>query len=173
MAFLRTMDISASGLTAERFRMDVIAENVANANTTRTAEGEPYRRRFVIFQEREPGGFGQIFSRYRGAELGEYKTAEQRYALGELDDPPLFTRFFRDGSLGRGVRATEVQEDQAPFKLKYDPGHPDAQEDGYVRMPNVDTVVEMVDMMSATRAYEANVTVLEAVKAMSSKALEI
>ncbi len=144
MAFLSSMDISASGLTAQRFRMDVIAQNVANAQTTRTAEGGTYRRRAVVFQERE--GFATHLQRARSRQ------------------EPL---------PGRGVRVTQVVEDPAPFQLKYDPSHPDAEADGYVRLPNVNTVTEMVDMMGAYRSYEANVTTLEAVKAMNSRALDI
>jgi flagellar basal-body rod protein FlgC len=143
MAFLSSLDISGSALTAQRLRMDVIAENVANINTTRTAEGEPYRRRYVIFQEKE----NTPFSEYLNQSLS--------------------------GSAGSGVRVTEILEDQSAFKLDYNPTHPDADEFGYVRMPNVDLAREMVDMMSATRSYEANVTVLNSTKSMAMSALEI
>lgn len=143
MAFLKSMQISSSGLTAQRMRMDVIAENLANINTTRTAQGEPYQRRYVVMQQREADNFSSIL---RGA----------------VHD-----------SEGRGVRVTEIRTDESPFKLNYDPEHPDANEEGYVRMPNVDLAVEMVDMMAATRSYEANITALNAFKAMALKALEI
>lgn len=142
MDMFKTMDISASALTAERFRMDVIAENIANANTTRTAEGGPYRRRYTVFESRAPQ-FHEEFNN----------------ALSQMS--------------GSGVRVSQVGEDQTPFKLDYNPEHPDADEDGYVRLPNVDTVREMVDMMAATRSYEANITLLNATKAIASKALEI
>lgn len=143
MGFLNSMDISASALTAQRVRMDVIAENLANINTTRTVDGTPYQRRYVVFQQRE----GDTFSRY-------LDNAQARAA-------------------GEGVRVTEIREDTSPFKLDYNPEHPDANEEGYVQMPNVDLAVEMVDMMAATRSYEANVTAINAVKSMALKALEI
>lgn len=143
MSFLKSMDISASALTAQRVRMDVIAENLANINTTRTAEGEPYRRRYVVMQQREYQTFAGMLDRAKAK------------------------------SNGSGVRVTEIREDESPFKLDYDPDHPDANEEGYVQMPNVDLVVEMVDMMAATRSYEANITATNAIKSMALKALEI
>ncbi len=143
MSFLKSMDISASALTAQRVRMDVIAENLANINTTRTAEGEPYRRRYVVMQQREDQTFSGMLERAKAK------------------------------SNGNGVRVTEIREDESPFKLDYDPDHPDANEEGYVQMPNVDLVVEMVDMMAATRSYEANITATNAIKSMALKALEI
>ncbi len=143
MAFLSSLDISGSALTAQRLRMDVVAENVANINTTRMANGEPYRRRYVIFQQRE----GASFSDQLNNSLA--------------------------GSAGKGVRVTEILDDPSAFKLDYNPTHPDADEFGYVRMPNVDLAREMVDMMSATRSYEANITVLNGTKSMAMNALEI
>ncbi len=144
MSFLKSMEISASALTAQRLRMDVIAENLANINTTRDVDGEPYQRRYVVMQSREGDTYGS-FSSYLNAA----------------------------NSAGSGVRVTEILEDESPFKLDYNPEHPDADEAGYVRMPNVDLAVEMVDMMGATRSYEANVTASNAVKSMALKALEI
>ena len=140
----KSMQISASGMTVQRLRMDVIAQNVANMNTTRTADGGPYRRRLVAVQENiESIPFSQHLARSRNA--------------------------FR----GKGVKATTIVEDPTPFKRVYDPGHPDADEEGYVLMPNVDTLKEMVDMISATRSYEANVTAFNAAKSMAVKGLEI
>ena len=143
MAFLQSMDISSSALTAQRLRMDVVAENVANIDTTRNAEGEPYSRRYVIFQQRQNVSF----------------TDTLNHSIG--------------GTAGHGVRVTDIREDEAPFKLQYDPSHPDADEFGYVRKPNVELAREMVDYMSATRSYEANVTVLNGTKSMAMSALEI
>ena len=143
MSFLKSMDISGSALTAQRLRMDVIAENIANANTTRTANGQPYRRKLVLFGE---GGAEKSFS--------QHLTAAK-------------------DALGKGVRAERIAEDNSPMKLVYDPNHPDADQNGYVQMPNVDTVKEMVDMISATRSYEANVTAINAFKNMAMKSLEI
>ena len=143
MGFFRSMDISASALTANRYWMDIIGENVANANNTRTATGGTYRRKYVIMQERP-----------FGVTLGE---ARRRF----------------DRSIGGGVRVVETGEDSSPFKLVHDPEHPDADEEGYVRLPNVDMEREMVDMLVATRSYEANVTVINNFKAMANKALSI
>lgn len=144
MAFLKSMDISASALTAQRVRMDVIAENLANISTTRTANGTPYRRRYTVMQQ-----------------------SENESSFGSL-----LNRAINDSNLN-GVKVTQIREDQSAFKLDYNPDHPDANEEGYVSMPNVDLVVEMVDMMSATRSYEANITASNAMKSMALKALEI
>ncbi len=143
MSFLSSLDVSGSALTAQRLRMSVVAENVANINTTRTANGQPYRRRYVIFQE-----------------MGTPRFSEQ------LNNS-------LNGNLGTGVKVARMGEDTAPFKLEYNPTHPDADEFGYVRLPNVELVTEMVDMMSATRSYEANITVLNATKSMAMNALDI
>lgn len=150
MAFLRSLNISGSALSAQKLRMDVIAQNIANANTTRTEEGGPYIRKQVILAENDlpengPNGQQPSF---------EVVLNGQRVPLA-------------------GVRAAEIVEDQEPLKPVYDPSHPDANEYGYVMMPNVDTVKEMVEMISATRSYEANVTALNAIKLMAAKALEI
>jgi flagellar basal-body rod protein FlgC len=144
MGFFRSLDISATGLTAQRMRMDVIAQNIANISTTRTPEGGAYRRRYVEFQSI---GEGQSFS-------------------SVLEDS------MKDAA-GGGVRVTAIREDMSDLKMVYDPTNADADENGYVQMPNVDLAQEMVDMISATRAYEANVTALNSMKAMAVKALEI
>ncbi|MDR1299443.1 MAG: flagellar basal body rod protein FlgC [Oscillospiraceae bacterium] len=142
MAFLDSMNVSASALTATRLRMDVIAENMANSSTTRTAEGGPYRRKYVVFQE--------------------------------IQSDNTFSTFFNKAQRSNGgVRVTMIGEDQSEFKLDYNPNHPDADEFGYVRMPNVEVVQEMVDMMSAYRAYEANITAINTFKDMAAKTLEI
>ena len=143
MGMFRAIDSAASGLTAERLRMDVISNNIANANTTRTTEGGAYRRQMVVFEPRTNQGssFGQLLSR-------------------ELD-------------AGTGVRVTGIKKDSSPTKLMYDPNHPDANKDGYVEMPNVNIVAEMVDMITASRAYEANVAAVNAAKSMAMKALDI
>jgi len=122
--------------------MDVIAENIANSDTTRTQYGEPYRRKYVVYQER---------------------TNERNFA----------SYFGRARKAPGGVRVIHVGRDMSEFKLDYNPSHPDADEDGYVRMPNVEVVQEMVDMMAAYRAYEANITALNAFKDMAVKTLEI
>jgi len=142
MSFLDSMSISASALTATRLRMDVIAENMANSNTTRTENGDPYRRKYVVFQEKK--------------------------------DDRAFAEFFnRAQSAPGGVRVLQIGTDMSEFKYDFNPSHPDADENGYVRMPNVEVVQEMVDMMSAYRAYEANITALNTFKDMAVKTLEI
>lgn len=142
------IDTSASGLTAERLRMDVIANNIANANTTRTENGGAYHRRYVVFKPREnqPASFEQALQKARG---------NSRQNIGE------------------GVRAVSIEEDTQQGPLVYAPGHPDANAQGYVEKPNVNVVTEMVDMITAHRAYEANTTAINAAKTMYLKALEI
>lgn len=147
MNIFSSMNISASALTAEKTRIDLISKNIANVNTTRTNGGVPYRRQVPVFQEEKNSKFSsflnkEINNQSRGNELG-------------------------------GVRITKIVEDETPFKLKYEPGHPDADSDGYVKMPNVDTVKEMVDMISAQRGYDANVTAINSSKSMLMKALDI
>ena len=139
-----TLAIAASGLRAERLRLDVIASNLANASTTRTAEGGPYRRRNVVFV----------------AEPLESDFAATLEALAEQ-------------GARQAVRVAEVIEDSAPPRLVFEPGHPDANAEGYVAYPNVNPVAELVDLMSATRAYEANVQVVSATKRMAEAALSI
>ncbi len=151
MSFFSTLRIGASALRAQRLRMDVISSNIANAETTRTSDGGPYRRQEVVFAPR--GNAGSGFSFFRAMALGD--VAER----GELPS--------------QGVAVTSIVRDQSPFKTVYDPGHPDANADGFVEMPNVDLVTEMTDMIAATRSYEAAVTALNAAKAMAQKALEI
>ncbi len=147
MAFLNSLSINGSALTASRLRMDVISENIANATTTRTENGGPYRRKMVVYEpaSNENGSFASMFQK-------------------NIDN---------QSSNAKGVKVTAIVEDQTPFTTKYDPTNPDANAQGYVLMPNVDPVTETLDMMSVTRAYDANLTALNAVKEMASKALEI
>lgn len=144
MGFFSSLDTGASGLTAQRLRMDLISQNIANANTTRTDKGTPYRRKVAVFEERGTESFS------------DYLTENSREKF-----------------IGKGVRVARIIEDKSPLKRVYDPGHPDADADGYVNMPNVDVITEMVNMISASRAYEANVTAINTTKSMAVKALEI
>ncbi len=151
MSIFHSLNTTSSALTAQRFRMDVISSNMANIDTTRArlvdGEWEPYRRKTVTLQPKD----GQ-FSNMLQAAVGKNK----------------------NNSAGNGVLVSKVQEDrETPFKSVYDPEHPDADDDGYIKMPNVDPLREMVNLMSATRSYEANVTVFNANKSMLMKALEI
>ena len=136
-SYFNTLDISVSGMKAERVRMDVVLSNLANVNSTRTPEGGPYRRRQVVFQTLledadKSGGFG-----------------------------------------GRGVEVSEISLDNSDFVRVYRPGHPDADADGYVQLPNINTAEEMADLLSASRAHEANGAAFRVAKEMFRRALEI
>ena len=145
MSMFSSFDINASGLSAQRYRMDIISENVANANTTRTADGTPYVRKVVTFAEKSRK---TPFSRYMGQAVDDYT--------------------------GKGVKVSSVQEDKVTEMNKvYDPSHPDADENGYVTYPNVNIVTEMTNLIDATRAYEANATAFNASKSMAVQGLEI
>ena len=141
MNTFQSMRISASGLSAERLRMDTISSNIANATTTRTKSGDPYRRKVAVFEESLKREVNKV-------------TKESEM-------------------ISKGVKASGIIEDKSPFKRVYNPKHPDADENGYVKMPNVNILNEMIDMMAATRAYEANVTAMNATKNMYMKALQI
>jgi flagellar basal-body rod protein FlgC len=143
MDLLKSMKISSSGLAANRKRIEAISSNIANAQTTKTAEGGPYRRKEVVF--------GSEPARDSFADILE----------GEID------------AQAQSVHATEVVSTNEPPILKYDPTHPDANADGYVAMPNVNVMKEMADMISAQRAYEANISAINTSKSMAMKALEI
>lgn len=132
MGLISTLRVSSSGLSAERLRMDLIADNLANANTTRTPDGQPYRRKVAIFQPITP-----------------------------------------TPSMPGGVRVAQIAEDTTPPRLVYEPGHPDADANGYVAYPNVDIVHEMVDMITASRAYEANIQAFNAAKNMFMRTIDI
>ncbi|WP_126426368.1 flagellar basal body rod protein FlgC [Brevibacillus marinus] len=151
MSLFRGMDTSASALTANRLRLDTIAANIANANSTRArlVDGvwQPYRRKMVEIAPKSDQSFDSLLS----AAIGMVSGARPE----------------------QGVRVQAIREDDTPFKRVYNPEHPDADQEGYVLMPNVDIMKEMVDMISASRSYEANVTVLNATKSMMMKALEI
>jgi flagellar basal-body rod protein FlgC len=152
MSFFDSLNISATGLTAERMQMDVTSENLANAETTKGADGQPYRRKDVVLQE--AGGatndFASVLSGIQGGGSGG-----------------------TGAGVTNGVKVAGIVDDSSPLKRIYDPGHPDADKDGYVTMPNVNTVTEMTDLISSSRAYEANVTAMQTAKTMFSKTLDI
>lgn len=146
MGMFDAFNVSASGLTAQRYRMDVIAQNVANANTTRTEDGTPYVRKVVTFEEKDgnAGGFSNIFGR-----------AVNRYQAN-------------------GVKVSGTYEDTTTEGNKvYDPAHPDADENGYVTYPNVNIITEMTNLIDASRSYEANATAFDATKSMALKGLQM
>ena len=144
MGLFQSFNISATGMTAQRFRTDIIAENIANINTTSTESGGPYRRKIVTFQEKDVTPFSEYFS-----------TSRNR-------------------TVGNGVKISKVTEDyETDFIMEYDPSNPDADENGYVSYPNVNTVTEMTNLIDATRAYEANATAFDASKNMALTGLNI
>ncbi len=143
MSAFGAMDISATGMTAQRLRTDIISQNIANVNTTRDENGDVYRRRTVVFEEKPSNSFSDYLS-------------------------------VASGSIGNGVKVPQIVEDtETPMTMVYDPSHPDADEDGYVTYPNVNTVTEMTNLIDASRAYEANVTAFGATKSMTLNALQI
>ncbi len=147
MSMFTAFDISASGLTAQRYRMDIISQNVANANTTRTENGDPYVRKVVYFEEkgiRNSDTFSHVLN-----------SVSKNYA-------------------GKGVKVAKVLEDKkTPQNMVYDPSHPDADENGYVMYPNVNIITEMTNLIDASRSYEANATAFDAAKAMAQQGLNI
>lgn len=142
MSVFGAMDVSATGMTAQQTRMDTISQNIANVNTTRDGNGNVYRRKTVLFEEKS------------------YPTFSETLGMA-------------NGHIGKGVKVSQIVEDSSEGNMVYDPSHPDANEDGYVTYPNVNTVTEMTNMIDATRAFEANVTVLNSTKGMAMRALNI
>lgn len=144
MGLFQSFDISASGMTAERFRMDTIAQNIANVNTTRTEDGNAYRRKIVTFAEKKLTPFSHYYQSYRAR------------------------------AVGNGVKVVKVSEDmKTDYRMVYEPSNPDADENGYVLYPNVNTVTEMTNLIDASRAYQANTTAFNASKSMVQAALQI
>ena len=151
MSLMSSLNISASGMSAQRTRMDIIAQNVANVNTTRDENGEAYRRKTVVFEERSNAN--KNFESYLEAQK---------------------TGLSFNPRIGTGVKISSIVEDHVTsMKTVYDPSHPDANEEGYVTMPNVNTVTEMTNLIDANRSYEANVTAFNATKNMALKGLEL
>lgn len=143
MSFIDAMNISASGMTAQRLRMDIISQNIANVNTTRDANGNVYRRKMVVFEERDVTPFADVLMMTAGTNGSGVKVTNV------------------------------LEDTQSPLKMVYDPSHPDADENGYVAYSNVNTVQEMTDLIDASRAYEASVTTFNAAKSMALKGLEV
>ena len=144
MSLFQSFNISTSGLTAQRFRMDVISENVATVNTPRTEDGTPYTRKIVSFQEKQVTPFSKV-----------------------LDNT-------REALIGNGVKVNRVAEDTtSDYIMKYEPSHPDADENGYVSYPNVNIITEMTNLIDASRSYEANITAFDTSKAIALKGLEL
>ena len=148
MGLFTAFDICASGMSAQRLRTDIISQNIANANTTRTSEGGPYRRKTVVFTEKN----SQDFHNTLLSSMGLSGTSIS----------------------GNGVKVSQIVEDrETEMNMVYDPSHPDADENGYVTYPNVNVITEMTNLIDASRAYEADVTAFNAAKAMATKGLEV
>lgn len=148
MGLFTGFDICASGMSAQRLRTDIISQNIANVNTTRTTEGGPYRRKTVVFSEKHSNAFQNVLLSSMGTQ--------------------------GSGVSGNGVKVSEIVEDtETEMNMVYDPSHPDADENGYVTYPNVNVITEMTNLIDASRAYEADVTAFNAAKAMASKGLEV
>ncbi len=161
MAFLSSFDINGYGLSAQRFRVNIISSNIANANTTRTDEGGPYRRREVVFKA---FNFDKVLRSKIEKDSGflPYSDPLEEGLEGETANPPVM-----------GVVVDKVVRDDRAPRMKYDPSHPDANAEGYVAYPNINPVVEMADLIEATRAYQANVAAFQNVKAMAGSAIDL
>ncbi|OON97984.1 MAG: flagellar basal body rod protein FlgC [Epulopiscium sp. Nele67-Bin005] len=149
MSFFGSMDIATTGLTSQRLRLDIITQNIVNVNTTRTEDGGPYQRQVALFEAI--------------SDSNTFEDVLRKQVMGTSTN----------NEVSGGVRITGIVGDEAEFPVMYDPSHPDANEDGYVELPNVNIVDEMVDMISASRSYEASVTAFNNMKAMAGKALEL
>ena len=161
MAFLSGFDISGYGLSAQRLRMNVISSNIANANTTRTSEGGPYQRREVVFKA---SAFDTILNQElkKSNNLFDYGSSTDKMFLQTNTNPAIMS-----------VIVDKVVKDSSDFKLKYDPSHPDANSKGYVAYPNINPVVEMADLIEATRAYQANVAAFQSAKSMANSSIDM
>lgn len=162
--------ISGTGMRGQRVKMDVVAENLANAETTRTEEGTPYRRKRAVFQE--------LLQR----KLGRLQALRARLPQGESLEMQATHRAHMNGSSSPQRQAERIPgvvadvalaPDASDFRVVFDPGHPDADEEGYVLLPNVNVITEMVDMITASRAYEANISAVQTAKEMFNRALDI
>lgn len=162
MSFLNSFDISGYGLSAQRFRVNLISSNIANANTTRTDEGGPYRRQTAVFK-------AVNFDKYyndaleSNSNFHNYENPlDEKIGLNNVSKPPIMS-----------VVVDKVVRDDSKPNLKFEPGHPDANKDGYVAYPNINPVIEMSDLIEATRSYQANVAVFQSVKSMATSAIDI
>lgn len=161
MAYLSDFDISGYGLSAQRFRINIISSNIANANTTRTAEGGPYRRRSVIFKATD---FSEILNRKikDDSNMLEYENPLNDPSSPKDADPSIMS-----------VVVHKVVRDDKEFRLKYEPNHLDANDEGYVSYPNINPVIEMADLIEATRAYQANVAAFNSTKSIAQSAIDL
>jgi len=173
MSFFNAMNTSASGLTAQRVRMDIISQNIANATTTRTPEGGPYRRKTAIFETVPPQRFDDILDDALARNTltrGRQNFDQVNEFIERANDASTLTGPFSEPG---GVRVSRIATDHRPGPTVYDPTHPHANAEGYVEMPNVNIVYEMVNMMSASRSYEANITAINTTRQLIARTLEI
>ena len=161
MGFLSSFDISGYGLSAQRTRMNIISSNIANANTTRTADGGPYRRREVVFKEIS---FDDELNKAISDKLHLLK--DENY----IDDP--LQKEYPTPALSTVV-VDKIVRDDTPFRLQFDPENPDADENGYIKLPNINPVIEMADLIEATRAYQANVAAFQSTKSIAQSAIDM
>ncbi len=161
MAFLSSFDISGYGLSAQRLRINLVSANIANANTTRTAEGGPYRRKEAIFKE---VSFDDALN--HAIAKNNHLIKNENY----IEDPS--AQAFPNPPLS-SVAVDKIVRDDSPFKLRFDPSSPDADENGYVSLPNINPVIEMADLIEATRAYQANVAAFQSSKSIAQSAIDM
>ncbi|MBN1212263.1 MAG: flagellar basal body rod protein FlgC [candidate division Zixibacteria bacterium] len=159
---LNAIGISSKGLSVQRAKMNVVAQNIANAETAETPEGGPYRRKRVTVQEEKVSDFKSLL-----------RQADTHVARTHPNHRPGRQHILNEEVNSSSVAMTEIEDPESSFKLVYDPSHPEANEEGYVRMPDIEIINEMVDMMAATRAYEANTVAISSAKTMAKDALEI
>lgn len=167
MAFLSNLDVAVSGLSAQRLRMDIISQNINNATTTRTSDGTPYRRQVVVFSEDET---------YDNLDIRGFIDRKTRTLVsGKMPFSSVLQMSMadRNSHTGNGVVVKSIEEDPTPFTPVYDPTHPDADEDGYYYLPNVDVAEEELDWIAATNSYRANLTLFNSMKKMAQQALTI
>ncbi len=159
----KAIDVASTGMTVQRQKMDVVSENIANIDTSRTPEGGPYRRQKVVVSETKSSpSFGSLMSNAHN----KLTRTNSRHIQGQ-------TRTVNNSSAANKVSGEEIKDPQSSFKMVYDPSHPDADSDGYVQMPDIEMINEMVDMIAANRAYEANISTISASKRMLNEAIDI
>ncbi len=170
--FLKSLDISGSGLTMQKHRLDIISQNIANAETTRTESGGPYRRKvpYIQGQDNKDVRFKEVLEAAKNGHISA--RAQAQLAAARRGETYSKATEFMDEDL-RGVKVGAILEDQTDFVPVYDPDHPDADENGYVMYPNVDVTQEIIDAMDASRTYEANITAYNAVKEMLQRAMDM
>ena len=171
MSIFKSMQINTSGLSLERLKLDTISTNIANVNTSRTEEGGPYRRKVVVFTENLQNETNRLRLLSTENASNNRDNINKVNIINNRND--LNTVNYLNGPSSEGVKVIGIEEDDSEMRMEYDPSNPDADENGYVEMPNVNMVDEMIDLIKTQRSYEANVTALNTSKSILKKALEI